>query len=159
MYRDRVSNMSKKKHFMGLDGLRHTVQALWALVTNSFFTGFAQGRIYQGKLKSLCLPGLNCYSCPGSLGSCPIGSLQAVLGSRNFKFSFYIIGFLMLVGSVIGRFVCGWLCPFGLVQDLLYKIPLLKKIAFLKCFAWKKCWWKAISKLSFFLNAKRSKCP
>ena len=27
----------------------------------------------------------------------------------------------------MGRFVCGWLCPFGLVQDLLHKIPLFHK--------------------------------
>lgn len=113
---------------MGLDGLRHTVQALWALVTNSFFTGFAQGRIYQGKLKSLCLPGLNCYSCPGSLGSCPIGSLQAMLGSRTFGFSFYVAGFLLFIGALTGRFVCGWLCPFGLIQELLHKIPFKWKI-------------------------------
>ena len=34
----------------------------------------------------------------------------------------------MMVGAFVGRFVCGWLCPFGLVQDLLYKIPFIKKI-------------------------------
>lgn len=34
----------------------------------------------------------------------------------------------MVIGSLAGRFVCGWLCPFGLVQDVLYKIPFLKKI-------------------------------
>ena len=92
-----------------------------------YAVGFINGKIYDGSLKKLCLPGLNCYSCPGALGSCPIGSLQAVLGSRNFQFSFYIFGFLMLMGAVFGRFVCGWMCPFGLVQDLLYKIPFIKK--------------------------------
>lgn len=34
----------------------------------------------------------------------------------------------MFVGALIGRFVCGWLCPFGLIQDLLHKIPFPKKI-------------------------------
>ncbi len=107
---------------------RHTVQALWALLTNSYLVGFAQGKIYQGKLKNLCVPGLNCYSCPGAVGACPIGALQAVIGSWNFKFAFYVAGFLVFVGALMGRFVCGWLCPFGLVQELLHKIPFMKKI-------------------------------
>ncbi len=107
---------------------RHGAQALWALLTNSYLIGFVQGKIYRGKLKNLCVPGLNCYSCPGAVGSCPIGSLQAVIGSWNFKFAFYVAGFLIFVGALVGRFVCGWLCPFGLIQDLLHKIPFLKKI-------------------------------
>jgi len=107
---------------------RHGVQALWALLTNSYLAGFARGKIYRGKLKNLCVPGLNCYSCPGAVGSCPIGSLQAVIGSWKFKFAFYVAGFLVFVGSLVGRFVCGWLCPFGLVQDLLHKVPFPKKI-------------------------------
>ncbi len=111
---------------------RHGVQALWALLTNSYLLGFAQGKIYKGKLKSLCVPGLNCYSCPGALGACPIGAMQAVIGSWNFKFAFYVAGFLMFVGALMGRFVCGWLCPFGLIQDLLNKIPFPKKIGTFK---------------------------
>lgn len=109
-------------------GFRHGVQALWALLSNSYLWGFAQGKIYKGKLKNLCLPGMNCYSCPGALGSCPIGALQAVIGSWNFKFAFYVAGFLIFVGALVGRFVCGWLCPFGLVQELLHKIPFPKKL-------------------------------
>lgn len=111
---------------------RHRFQALWALLTNSYLIGFVQGKIYRGKLKNLCVPGLNCYSCPGAVGSCPIGSLQAVIGNWNFKFSFYVAGFLVFVGALIGRFVCGWLCPFGLIQDLLHKIPFPKKIKTLR---------------------------
>ena len=107
---------------------RHRIQALWALLTNSYLLGFVQGKIYKGKLKNLCVPGLNCYSCPGAAGACPIGAMQAVIGSWNFKFAFYTAGFLMFVGALIGRFVCGWLCPFGLIQDLLHKIPFPKKI-------------------------------
>lgn len=107
---------------------RHRVQALWALLTNSYLVGFARGKIYTGKLKQLCVPGLNCYSCPSAVGACPIGALQAVIGSWNFKFAFYVAGFLMFVGGLVGRFACGWLCPFGLLQDLLHKIPFPKKI-------------------------------
>lgn len=117
--------MDKKKN---RQWFRHGVQALWALLTNSYSAGFAYGKLYKGKLKNLCVPGMNCYSCPGALGACPIGSLQAVIGNWNFKFAFYIAGFLMFIGALIGRFVCGWLCPFGLIQDLLHKIPFPKKI-------------------------------
>ena len=102
---------------------RLLVQAAWFAVTNGYAAGFLEKRIYTGKLKRLCVPGLNCYSCPGALASCPIGSLQAVLSSSEFTFSCYVLGFLMLFGTVLGRLVCGWLCPFGLFQDLLHKIP------------------------------------
>lgn len=107
---------------------RHRLQALWALLTNSYVTGFVTGKIYQGKSKNLCVPGMNCYSCPGARGACPIGSLQAVIGNYNFKMAYYVAGFMLLVGALMGRFVCGYLCPFGLIQDLLYKIPFPKKI-------------------------------
>lgn len=107
---------------------RHGIQALWALMTNSYLAGFVQGKIYTGNLKNICVPGLNCYSCPGAVGSCPIGAMQAVVGSWNFKFAYYVIGFLIFIGAMIGRVVCGFLCPFGLIQDLLHKIPFPKKI-------------------------------
>lgn len=118
--------MDKKKQS---EWKRHRFQILWAFLTNSYLVGFAKGKIYDGKLKNLCVPGLNCYSCPGALGSCPIGAMQAVIGSWNFRMAFYVAGFLVFVGALMGRFVCGWLCPFGLIQDLLYKIPFVKKIS------------------------------
>lgn len=108
--------------------IRKVVQVGWAILTNSYLAGFLKGKIYTGKLKSLCVPGLNCYSCPGSLGSCPIGSLQAVLGSSGYKFSFYLAGFFLIVGTLLGRLACGFLCPFGLIQEVLHKIPFHKKI-------------------------------
>ncbi len=118
--------MGKKK--ITNEWKRHRVQILWALLTNSYLIGFVQGKIYKGRLKNLCVPGLNCYSCPGALGACPIGAMQAVIGNWNFKFAFYAAGFLVFVGALMGRFVCGWLCPFGLIQDLLYKIPFPRKL-------------------------------
>ena len=102
---------------------RHGIQALWAFLTNSRVSGFVTGKIYTGNLKHACVPGLNCYSCPGATGACPIGSLQAVIGSWNFKMAYYVIGFLIFVGALLGRLVCGFLCPFGWFQDLLHKIP------------------------------------
>ena len=122
--------------------IRFLIQSLFFIATNSFVIGYLQGGIYQGNLKQICVPGLNCYSCPGAVGSCPIGALQAVLNKREFSLDaagelamtpgyyvpFYIIGLIMMFGAVCGRFICGFLCPFGLVQDLLHKIPLPKKL-------------------------------
>ena len=102
---------------------RHFIQAFYTLLSNSYFRGYFKGEIYQGNLKKFCSPGLNCYSCPGALNSCPIGALQAVIGSSKYKFSFYVVGLLMAIGALIGRAVCGFLCPFGFFQDLLHKIP------------------------------------
>lgn len=95
--------------------------------SNIYLGNFVGGRIYQGKWKQFCNPGLNCYSCPAARLSCPIGALQAVIGSADFHFSFYVIGFILACGVVLGRAVCGFLCPFGLMQELMYKIPFYKK--------------------------------
>lgn len=100
----------------------------WAAfgITNIYFPNFFQGQIYKGKLKSICVPGLNCYSCPGAAASCPIGALQSVSGSATYSFSFYAVGLLLAFGVLLGRFICGFLCPFGLFQELIYKIPIPK---------------------------------
>ncbi len=124
-----------KKH----QRLRCLAQAAWFALSNGYGKGFLQGKIYRGSTKAICLPGLNCYSCPGALGACPIGALQAVLGSSSFKFSCYVLGFLSLFGLLLGRFICGWLCPFGWVQDMLYKIPLFKKKKNMPGHDWMKC--------------------
>lgn len=101
-------------------------QLMAAALFNGYIRGFKGGKIFTGKTKSICVPVLNCYSCPGALGACPIGSLQAVTGGIRHNFPFYVLGTLMLFGTVLGRLVCGFLCPFGLFQDLLYKIPTKK---------------------------------
>ncbi len=105
---------------------RHIIQFAYMAITNGYILGFLQGKIFQGNTKVICVPGLNCYSCPGALGSCPVGSLQAVLAGQGNYFSYYVLGFLVLFGVVLGRVVCGFLCPFGLVQDLIYKIKTKK---------------------------------
>ena len=129
---DRIKNIingsTKKDKYKIRDRFRHLFQFVWFLITNSYFEGFKTGKIYGGNLKKICVPGMNCYSCPGAKGSCPIGSLQAVIGNSKYKISYYIVGILFFIGALVGRFVCGWLCPFGLIQDLLHKIPFFKKV-------------------------------
>lgn len=110
--------------------IRTGIQAAATLLQNANFKGFFTGRIYEGAGKNVCVPGLNCYSCPGAVGSCPIGSLQSFLGGMRFKFPYYVLGILIFFGAVLGRAVCGFLCPFGFLQDLIYKIPFIKKNRF-----------------------------
>lgn len=105
---------------------RLAIQLLAAAITNGYAAGFLKGGIFTGKSKSVCVPVLNCYSCPAALGSCPIGALQAVAAGGRHQISFYVLGTLMLFGTLLGRLICGFLCPFGLVQDLLHRIPLPK---------------------------------
>ena len=94
--------------------------------SNVHWENFAKGKLYTGKWKQFCNPGLNCYSCPAASLACPIGALQAVSGSMNYSVSFYVLGFLLAIGVLFGRVICGWLCPFGLIQELIHKIPIPK---------------------------------
>ena len=102
------------------------IQIAAAALFNGYAAGFAKGGVFQGAGKYVCVPVLNCYSCPGALGSCPVGALQTVIGGSRHQVSFYVLGSIMLFGILLGRLICGFLCPFGLVQDLLHRIPVRK---------------------------------
>lgn len=114
--------MEERKKKRG-PSVRRYVQLMAAVLYNCNFKGFREGRIFKGDTKGICVPGLNCYSCPGAVGACPLGSLQSGLLSSWTKFPYYVLGTLMLFGILLGRLVCGFLCPFGFLQELLYMIP------------------------------------
>ena len=107
---------------------RRLIQLYAALLYNAHLKGYITGNIYTGAVKNLCVPGLNCYSCPGAVGACPLGSLQGSF-SADKSTLYYVGGILLIYSLMFGRFICGWLCPFGFIQELLYKIktPKLKK--------------------------------
>ncbi|MCR5451669.1 MAG: 4Fe-4S binding protein [Lachnospiraceae bacterium] len=105
---------------------RRYVQLIAAVLYNCNFTGFVTGKIYKGDTKGLCVPGLNCYSCPGAVFACPLGSLQGAIAKSAYKLPIYMLGTLLLFGIFFGRLICGFLCPFGLVQELLHKLPFPK---------------------------------
>lgn len=113
-----------------MESIRKLIQTLSIFLVNGFW-GFPLTRnIYQGPLKVVCSPGLNCYSCPAATTYCPLGSLQQLLlGIRfsletgSFFIGTYVIGSMGILGAVFGRLICGWACPFGLFQELLHKIP------------------------------------
>jgi len=109
---------------------RKWVQALWFFLANGFWGFPLTGNLYQGPLKVICSPGLNCYSCPAATSYCPIGSLQQLLlgirfalQSGQYFFGTFVVGSMGMLGAVFGRFICGWACPFGFIQELLHKIP------------------------------------
>lgn len=123
--------MDKKNVFCGIKSwlVRHKpskrrlIQIYAALLYNANIKGFANGKIYTGDTKNVCVPGLNCYSCPGAVGACPLGSLQNALASGKTSSLAYVFGIFVLLGLLLGRTICGFLCPFGLIQELLNKIP------------------------------------
>ena len=125
---------------------RRIIQVYAALLTNANLKGFVEGQIYQNTAdikavtKNLCTPGLNCYSCPGAVAACPLGSLQNSLGSSGTTTPYYILGILALLCISLARTICGFLCPFGFFQELLYKIktPKVKKSAFTRLLSYLK---------------------
>ena len=87
-----MSELDKKKNLRSkkIAGIRGWIQAAATLLTNIHIPNFFQGKIYQGKVKTVCVPGLNCYSCPAATGACPIGAFQAVVGSSRFNVVAYV---------------------------------------------------------------------
>ena len=119
---------------------RRLIQLYAALLFNANLKGFTTGKIYKGPVKNICTPGLNCYSCPGASGACPLGALQNSLASSGKTAPYYMFSIIMLYGLLFGRWICGFLCPFGLIQELLHKIPTpkLKKNKFTRVLSYFK---------------------
>ncbi|HEC83235.1 MAG TPA: 4Fe-4S binding protein [Firmicutes bacterium] len=99
---------------------RRLWQTVSTILNNAFLPGYINITIYQGFLKGYCTPTLNCYACPGAFASCPIGTLQHF--AARHQFPFFLVGFLGIVGTGVGRMACGWLCPFGFLQDMIKKL-------------------------------------
>ena len=102
----------RKRSDLGRWGRRLPTQLAALVLFNGYYWA------PQGKY--LCLPVLNCYSCPIGTVACPVGSLTTFAILRRMPY--YIIGFLALLALALGRGFCGWACPFGFLQDLLYRI-------------------------------------
>ena len=102
---------------------RRLIQLYTAVLYNANLKGFIKGDIFRGSTKAVCTPGLNCYSCPGAVGACPLGALQNALATAKTRAGWYALGTLLLFGVIFGRTICGFFCPVGMLQELLYKIP------------------------------------
>ena len=86
---------------------RRLIQLYSALLHNAHLKGFIDGEIYQGKAKFACVPGFNCYSCPGAVGACPLGSIQNALASTGHRAGWYVMGIILLffVVSALNSFI------------------------------------------------------
>lgn len=73
------------------------------------------------ELKWLCNPVLTCHSCVLAWFACPIGVFIHYSGYHLFPF--FAAGMVLVIGVLVGRLLCGWVCPFGFLMDVLYKIP------------------------------------
>mgnify|MGYP001820768196 CR=1 FL=1 len=111
-------------------GLRRWIQTIAVFLTNAYWRFPFTRNMYQGDLKAVCAPGLNCYSCPAATSACPLGAIQTFMATARanfevarFQVGLYVIGMLGLIGSLVGRMPCAWVCPFGLIQELIHKIP------------------------------------
>ena len=69
-------------------------------------------------------PSIHCYACPLSVWICPVGALQNFV--KAGRFPFFVVGTMVGAGVGFGRAVCGWICPFGLLNDLLAGLNRLK---------------------------------
>ncbi|MEO0206170.1 MAG: hypothetical protein ABIL22_05805, partial [candidate division WOR-3 bacterium] len=78
--------------------LKRIIQFVASAITLGNYPAIWQGGIYQGPLKQGCVPILNCWGCPLSLFSCPIGGLQHFFNLHLIPF--YIAGFFGAVGTV-----------------------------------------------------------
>lgn len=67
------------------------------LLYNANMRGFVTGDIFVGNTKTVCLPGMNCYSCPGAIGACPLGSIQNALAESKTKAPTYVLGIIYYI--------------------------------------------------------------
>lgn len=118
----KIKHIRKKKftHHFTHNKIRMFILFLSLFVINGHIYLKNYGVIAE-VFKHIPLPVLNCYSSPTTIWACPAGLIQHffVIGS----FTFATVGILMLFGVLIGRWFCGWVCPFGLVQEMLFRIP------------------------------------
>jgi polyferredoxin len=98
------------------------VVGIGGILANSYYKVFSTKEIYGGILKSGCVPFLNCHACPTAFSSCPIGILQTFASQSIRKIPYFVLGFLGVFGLTVGRAACGWLCPFGWLQDVMHRI-------------------------------------
>ncbi|MHC4777352.1 MAG: 4Fe-4S binding protein [Planctomycetota bacterium] len=113
---------------------RRISQFFFLLLLNPLFPRYIPGM--TDVTLGICVPVMHCWSCPTAFLGCPVGAVGKFLAVGVFPF--LSLGILFLTGAVLGRLVCGWVCPFGLVQDLMFKIPSKFKLRTPQALRWVK---------------------
>lgn len=110
--------------FERLTSKRRLVQFVTAILLTCNFTAFmAEWRFFG----NVCLPIIHCNACPLTWFNCPIYAISEWIQFREVPWGtlapWMLIGIIGGIGALLGRFFCGWVCPMGLLQDLLHGIP------------------------------------
>ncbi|MBU4199795.1 MAG: 4Fe-4S binding protein [Verrucomicrobia bacterium] len=97
---------------------RRFIQILAAILLTSNITVFSANGIFFG---GVCLPVIHCNACPLTWLACPIYTISEYIQFHSVPW--LALGLIAGFGVLVGRFFCGWICPMGLLQELLYLIP------------------------------------
>ncbi len=96
------------------------------VVTNIFGIRFPDG---------VSVPALACWYPSGRTVTCPVWQLQTYIfpfwnsglgwgvyyTASGIERLAFVFGFLVVMSLILGRFFCGWICPFGLYMDLMVR--------------------------------------
>ncbi|MFW9928296.1 MAG: 4Fe-4S binding protein [Candidatus Thorarchaeota archaeon] len=112
-----TKNYEKNRYYLTTQrGIRHIVQIFMFILLNASFLGFTA--IW------LVLP-INQPPTPWSISD---GALYVLTNQVvNAIFPFIPLAMFFIIGSLIGKTLCGWVCPFGFFQDILAFFPFKKK--------------------------------
>ncbi len=73
----------------------------------------------------LPLPIMQSHATPGGI---VVGVYDVIMESfTQGIFPFLALGILLIIGILMGRATCGWMCPFGFVLDLCHYVPARKR--------------------------------
>jgi len=101
----------------GLKFKQRLVQTFSFIALNSNLRG---AEVYP-----VCLPVMHCNACPLSWTTCPIYRLSELVQFHEpiMSAEWLFLGVILGLCVIAGRYFCGWVCPAGFVQDMLFKIP------------------------------------